>query len=139
MKNELDSERSDSEIQEQGTRGQDSGARGQGNEEGRMKNEVDSERSDSEIQEQGTRDKDSVGRDQDGSSDEDNSSFPILPSSLSPPDYREILFRAAERSEDSEDGEITFTEEEARMLLADPLFCSEEPELAEDIRNALST
>ena len=107
--------------------------------------------------EQGTRSKD-------GSSDDGSSSF-ILPSSLdadsssfihnssldagssffthnsslSPPDYRGILFRAMERSEDSEDGEITFTEEEARMLLADPLFCSEEPELAEDIRNALST
>ena len=104
-----------------------------------MKNEVDSERSDSEIQEQGTRDKDSVGRDQDGSSDEDNSSSPILPSSLSPPDYREILFRAAERSEGSEDGAITFTDDEVLTLIADPLFLSNEPELAEDIRKALST
>ena len=125
-----------------GGRGQDSGARE--NEEGRMKNEANSESSDSGIQEQGTRSKD-------GSSDDDSSSF-ILPSSLdadssffphnsslSPPDYREILFRAMERSEDSEDGEITFTEDEARLLLADPQFCSGEPELAEDIRNALST
>jgi hypothetical protein len=70
--------------------------------------------------------------------DADSSFFPHN-SSLSPPDYREILFRAMERSEDSEDGEITFTEDEARMLLANPQFCSEEPELAEDIRKALST
>ncbi|MBQ6480075.1 MAG: hypothetical protein IJI45_03060 [Anaerolineaceae bacterium] len=112
--------------------GRDSVVSGRENEEGRMKNEVNSETSDSGIQVQGT-------RGQDGSSDEDNSSFFPHNSSLSPPDYREILFRAMERSEDFEDGEITFTEDEARMLLADPLFCSEEPELAEDIRNALST
>ena len=142
MKNEVDSG-----IQEQGTRGKDSVVGGQGNEEGRMKNEVDSE-----IQEQGTRGKDSGSRDQDGSNDEDNSSSfihnsslednsssLILPSSLSPPDYREILFRAAERSEGSEDGAITFTDDEVLTLIADPLFLSNEPELAEDIRKALST
>ncbi len=137
--------------QDSGARGQDSGFRGQepvvsdqesGSIEQAQKTEnktgrCDEEKSSSFIHNSSLED-DSSSFILPSSLDPDSSFFPHN-SSLSPPDYREILFRAMERSEDSEDGEITFTEDEARLLLADPQFCSEEPELAEDIRNALST
>ena len=138
----------------------------QENEEGRMKNEVDSESSEfkvqssnpssgektlpeseimsdtespvsslgTEIQEQGARSDTGSGAEENSSSFIHNSSFPNPP-----PEYFKILYRALKRSEGSEDGSITFMENEIYQLLADPVFCAFERQLAQDLRKAITT
>ena len=109
LKNEIDSESSDSGIQKQGTRGQD-----------------------------GSGDKDNSSffphnssLNQDSSLD-DNSAFPSRP-----PEYARTLYRALCRSSGNEDGALEFTLDEIYQLLADPEFCRYEPQLAADFRKAL--
>ncbi len=134
----------------------------QENEEGRMKNEVNSESSDSGIQElepcseavscdetQSLEENSSFfphnssldensSLETDSSFEQDSSSF-LHHSSFPnpPPDYFKILDRALKRSEGSEDGSITFMENEIYQLLADPVFCYFESALAEDLKKAI--
>ena len=131
--------------QEQGTRSMETG-----NEEGRGKNEIDSESSDSEIQEQES-DREAMSCEESKESEENSSFFPHNSSlkdnsSLStsggptrPPEYARILYRALCRSSGNEDGALEFTLEEINRLLADPLFCKYEPQLAADFRKALQS
>ena len=55
-----------------------------------------------------------------------------------PPEYYGIIKRAMERSCGAESEAIFFTEEEMNQLLADPLFCRMEPDLAEAFRSYLA-
>ena len=109
MKNEIDSESSDSGIQKQGTRGQD----GSGDKENSSFFPHNS----------------SLNQD---SSLDDNSAFPSRP-----PEYARILYRELCRSSGNEDGALEFTLDEIYQLLADPEFCRYEPQLAADFRKAL--
>lgn len=58
--------------------------------------------------------------------------------STEPPEYYGIIKQAMERSCGAEDESILFTEAEMNRLLADPLFCRMEPDLAEAFRSYLS-
>ena len=67
---------------------------------------------------------------------EDTGKLPVLDPDH-PPEYFKILYRALKRSEGSEDGSITFMENEIYQLLADPVFCYLESALAEDLKKAI--
>ena len=135
-KNEVqrDVKSSESGSQEQGTRSMETG-----NEEGRGKNEIDSESSDSEIQEQES-DREAMSCEESKESEENSSFFPHNSSfPKCPPEYARILYRALCRSSGNKDGTLEFTLEEINRLLADPLFCKYEPQLAADFRKALQS
>ena len=66
------------------------------------------------------------------------SGFPLF-SAEHPPQYFRIMYDALWRNEGSEDGALVFTDEEIKLLLADPVFCYYEKETADALRRLFDT
>ena len=63
---------------------------------------------------------------------------PEIPYPDTIPETVRIMQNVFRRSEANEDGALSFTIDEMRILAADPIFADMEPSLAADIRNALA-